>query len=151
MNMAIKGAKKGIDWEGVDWSRQDVEIALEVGCTREAVRQKRPEGVRADRYRKHTLPTVVDVIVGMETVGMSLEEVARRASCSKKHALKVLLDLGKEYARLPKGNSKYDWGKFPDNWKEFTDRELAVVIGVGNPSVVTQWRVRHGYRKNGEV
>ena len=41
-------------------------------------------------------------------------------------------------------NAKYDWGKLSKRqYRVLTDGECAELLGVGNPSVVTQWRSAH--------
>jgi len=137
------------DWSRVDWGRQDVEIAAEMGVSREAARQRRPEGVVAARHRQRTVATAEARIEAMDTSAMTLDRVAALAGCSRKHALRVLSGLGKAYSRLPRGNARYDWGRFPADWMGMTDKQIAVVVGVGDPAVVTQWRNRHGYHRRG--
>ena len=55
-------------------------------------------------------------------------------------------DGGRE-GRLPRGNARYDWGRFPADWMGMTDKQIAGVVGVGAPAVVTQWRNGHGYHR----
>ena len=136
-----------IDWSKVDWKRQDIEIAHGLGCSREAVRQARPEGSVADHPRQRTIPTALARLKAMDTSKMTLEQAGGLAMCEPRHAGRILRKLGKTYVRKPKGNSKHDWGRFPANWKSLTDKEIAMVVGVEDPAVVAQWRNRHGYRK----
>lgn len=140
-----------IDWNRVNWGEQDIELARQLGCSREAVRQARPEGRVAFRHRKRTIPTALARLEAMDTAGMTLEKAAGLAGCNARHAGKVLRGLGKAYVRKPKWNARHDWLKFPANWRELTDKQIAGIVGVDDPSVVTQWRNRHGYRKTGLV
>ena len=78
---------------------------------------------------------------------MTLDKAAMLAGCDSKHAGRVLRHLGKEFVRRPRGKSKHDWTKFPTNWVDLTDKQIAEVVGVGDSAVVAQWRNRHGYRK----
>jgi hypothetical protein len=43
---------KNIDWNSLDWSKRDIDLSREIGCSREYVRQKRVELVPRDRYQK---------------------------------------------------------------------------------------------------
>lgn len=82
---------------------------------------------------------------------MTLPELARVAGCKERRVAVVLQGMGRGYRRRPRGNAVYDWTKFPVNWAELTDKELAVIVGADNPAVVTQWRNRHGYSKKQSV
>lgn len=138
------------NWKLIDWTRQDVVIALAEGVSRERVRQARKThggGVVPSGYRRHTSGTVRDKLEGVSSSSMTLSELAEKGGCGEVHVAGVLRELGKEYKRLPNGNARYDWGKFPVGWEGMTDREIGEVVGVGNPAVVTQWRNRHGYSR----
>lgn len=137
------------DWTRVDWGLQDVEIARGMGVTRQAVHQRRPEGSVAARKRRRVVPTAMARIEAMDTSGMELPRVALLAGCTERHAMKVLSGMGKAYRRRPRGNARYDWGRFPEGWRRMTDKQIAAEVGVGDPAVVTQWRNRHGYRRRG--
>jgi hypothetical protein len=143
------GRKTKVEWGKVDWSKQDVELAAIHGCSRERVRQMRPEGVVADGYRQRTGVTAEQRIARMETEGRTVEEVARAAGCGKAYARVAMKRAGKGYRHLPKGRARYDWALLPANWRELTDKAMAGMVGASSPAVVTQWRVRHGMRKRG--
>lgn len=140
-----------VDWSAVDWSRQDVEIASAVGRSRERVRQARIEmgKARPRRYRRRTAVTAAERIAWMETARGTIPEVARIAGCGEEHAYSLLRGMGKGFRRRPRGCSKYDWSRIPPDWVGRTDKELAGLVGVKDPSVVAQWRIRHGMRKRG--
>ena len=142
-----------INWVKADWSLQDVEIARELGCSRERVRQARldPEigkGVQPLRFRKRTTITAESRLSLMDTTGMTLDKVADLAGCKEQRAALILRKLGKGYRRRPRGAATCDWSKFPGDWLLRTDKEIAVLVGASVPAVVAQWRNRHGYRKN---
>lgn len=165
MKAEAKMAKLGIpfthhsqryDWGKVDWVNQDIVIANDLGCSRERVRQARLEygrGIKSGKYRARLAGSPLrDRLAVMDTDGKTLKELAKEigASESSMAYLRVLLkELGKGYRRKPRGNARYDWGKFPINWKDLTDKEIADIVGVENPVVVTIWRNRHGFKKNG--
>ena len=148
-----------VDWAKADWTKQDVVLAVELGCSRQRVFQVRAElvksgkldGVEPDGYRTRTTGTAANEIAKGEWSGKTVPEVALEAGCSEGHAGLLLRKAGKAYKKRPKGNSRYDWGKMPSNWKDLTDKEIAVIIGASSRVVVTQWRVRHGMRKRGET
>jgi hypothetical protein len=137
------------DWGKVDWGQQDVFIASLMGCSREAVRQARVRlGVGAARTPRARTVTVEGELKGLETEELTLSEVAGKIGYSEKHIGVVLGRMGKCFKRR-KGRAWHNWGLFPANWEEMTDKEIGLVVGVDEPCVVTQWRNRHGYRKNG--
>jgi hypothetical protein len=57
--------------------------------------------------------------------------------------------LGQGFRRRPRDNARHDWTRFLADWAERTDKEIAAVVGIGNPAVVTHRRNRHGFRKRG--
>ena len=146
------GRKAKVNWKAVDpgiWLRQDVQVAAELGVSRERARQMRPEGLRPSGYRRRTCVTASQRIAAMDCVGKTIGEVARVAGCGEAYAGVALRKLGKGYRRLPKGRARYDWGLMPANWRELSDKVMAGMVGASSPAVVTQWRVRHGMRKRG--
>lgn len=139
-----------VDWVGADWAEQDVVLASRYGVSRERVRQARIRhggGARSPRHRKSTGDTAASRLEGMDTEGMTLEEVAIAAGCKGQYASVTLRALGKGFAKGRNGNARYDWGKFPVGWEGMTDKEIGEVVGVGDPAVVAQWRNRHWYVK----
>lgn len=136
-----------LDWSHIDWKMQDVEVARMLGCSREAARQARPVGKVSLRHRKRTVPTALAWLEAIDTSGMTLEKAALLAGCEPKYAGRVLRRMKKAFIRMPKWNAKHDWSRFPGNWRELTDKQIAAVVGVDDPAVVAQWRNRHGYRK----
>lgn len=143
--------KSKINWDDIDWDKQDVELSVELGVSRERVRQVRVEkgGGQSSGYRHHVGVTAEDRIGAMVTDGKTVEEVARGAGCGEAFARVVMKRLGKVYKKLPKGNSRYDWDLVPLNWEELTDKVIAGMVGASSPAVVTQWRIRHNMRKRG--
>lgn len=145
------GRKSNIDWGSADWGKRDVDLAQEFGCSRERVRQVRKafgEG-RSPMWHKRT-GTAAERIVGLETKGMTPEEVAKVAGCSEAYAKGVMESVGKGWVVPPDGRCvwKYQWGSItPVMWQKMTDKEVAKKLGVGNAMVVTQWRRRKGIMK----
>ncbi len=142
----IMGQNGKIDWASVDWSQQDVVLAGKLGVSRERVRQVRPKGMAASTPRKRRGVTAVQRLAMMDVSGKTLEEVARAAGCSQWYARTALRSLGKPYRKARK-DAKYDWGLFPEGWRAMTDKEIATIVGVPNPTVVTVWRLRRGLRR----
>ena len=136
-----------VEWGGVDWSKQDIEISRLLGVSRERVRQVRPQGKKALHFRQRTGDTAIKSIALMDTEGKTVAEVAADAGCGIVYARTTMNDEGKEYRHLPRGNIKYDWTLLPKNWKKLTDKVMAKVVGAKNPAVVAQWRLRHGMHK----
>jgi hypothetical protein len=103
-------------------------------------------GVKPQGYLRRG-DTAEEKLRDVDTTKMTLEQVAKKAGCGAQRALAVLRGLGKTYRKLPKGNAKYRWNRFPKNWKELTDKEIGKLVGCTNAAIVTQWRNRHGYLK----
>ena len=139
--------KVKVDWEAVDWRKQNAELVAELGVSKQRVNQMRPLGSKPDGYRRHIGSVVEDSIAVMATVEMTAEQVGKAVGCSEAYAGVVMRKLGKSYMRKSKWNSKYDWSLFPRGWKSMTDKEIAVLVGASVPAIVTQWRIRHGMRK----
>ena len=142
-----------IDWSKADWDKQDMALSLEYGCSREAVRQARIRngGGKALRPRQRVLPGTREHLASLDTSGMDLKQLAVLVGCSERRVADLLKGLGKTFKRRPKGNALYDWGKIPMDWAMRTDKELAAIVGVPSPAVVTQWRNRHGMKKASHV
>lgn len=141
-----------VDWSRADWRKQDVALAAELGCSRERVRQARSDprfgnGAGSPRHRRRTSVTPMDRLAAMDTDGRTLPELARLAGCGIRNAAMLLRRLGRGFRRRPRGNARHDWARFPADWPDRTDKEIAAIVGIGNPAVVTQWRNRHGFRK----
>jgi len=145
------GRKAKVNWSAVDWGWQDVQLAEKHGVSRERVRQVRKDSgaTLPLAYRKRTGVTASQRIMAMETDGKTLSVIARAAGCGEAYAAVELRKAGKKYRLLPKGNAKYDWSLIPSDWMDRTDKEMAEIIGASGPAVVTQWRIRHGLRKQG--
>jgi hypothetical protein len=147
--MSKQGKLDKIDWSRVDWGQQDITLAVQNGCSREAVRQARNRlrGGAALTPRQRTVPTSLDKLRDIDTSGLTLPQLAVLTGCKHRQIVDSLNILGKTYVQRPKGNAKYDWSKFPKDWVLRTDKDIAILVGVANPAVVTQWRIRHGYSK----
>jgi hypothetical protein len=76
--------------------------------------------------------------------------LAATAGCDVHRAGKLLRELGKKFKRRAQGGQIYNWGRFPENWRELTDKEIAALVGAKYGDIVAQWRARHGYIR-GEV
>jgi hypothetical protein len=142
--------KAKIDWSQADWILQDVVLASQFGCTREAARQARVKhgnGVIPDRLRKRTGETIATHLAAMNTAEMTLDQLSEAVGCKEQYVAVVLKSLGKTFKCRPRGNAKYNWEKIFNIWRKKTDQELADIVGAKNPAVVAQWRNRHGYRK----
>lgn len=138
-----------VNWQVVDWSKQDVELAVEHGISRERVRQVRQAqgGGKPVGYRKRTADTAEDKLVGIETSDKTLPELATLVGCNCRRVAVLLRGMGKSFLRRKNGKAKYDWSKLPEDWESRSDKELAKLMGVGNSAVVATWRHRHGSRR----
>jgi len=141
-----------IDWSKADWQKQDIELAKQYGCSREAARQARNRchGGKALQPHKWLVQGARDRLALIDTAGLELPELASMAGVSERRVADLLKGLGKTFKRRPKGNALYDWSKMPSDWANRTDKELAELVGVPNPDVVTIWRYRHGMKKVSE-
>ena len=147
--------RKPVPWKLVDWRRQDIELARGLGVTRECVRVARKRhggGVVASSHRCRTGSTVLSDLLKMGLAGIrvkTLPELSSSTGWSIQSISEALRGMGWACKKRPRGNSKYDWGKFPTDWELKTDKEIALEMGVGLASVVTMWRNRHGFRRFG--
>jgi hypothetical protein len=139
--------KKNIDWDKVDWNKQDIELSKLFGVSREAVRQARlRHGKRSLTPWKRTVPIAETILMNIDSSDMTLSELAKAAGCQERRVKHLLSKIGKTYQQEDKIRGIYDWSKFPaEQWRDKTDKQLAVIIGIDNPVIVTQWRKRHGY------
>jgi hypothetical protein len=137
-----------VNWDKADWKKQDIVLAKEYGVSREAVRQARlRHGQKALTPWKRTCNTVGSILKEVDTSDKTLTELAPIVNCQERRVSEVLKGMGKDFKHKPRGGAIYDWTKFPEDWMCKTDKELAVIIGVKDPAIVGQWRIRHGYRK----
>jgi len=138
-----------INWDQVDWLKQDIVLSRELGCSREAVRQARIrlKGGSPVSFHGWTGETIKNKLVDIDTTLYDISQLADKLGASKRHVATVLRELGLSCKSLPNGNSVHDWSKLPVDWWKKTDKELAVIIGVDSPAVVTQWRFKHGLNK----
>lgn len=139
-------AKVLYDWGGVDWSKQDVVISRELGCSRERVRQKR-KGLGRDKsphYHEHN-SIFKAKIMKLNTSHLNLKEIVNSIKCSKVYAINLLKKLDKSYCKVDgRVGGKYSWGGVDWSMK---DREVALKLGVPNVATVTQHRRRLGIFK----
>lgn len=150
--MLVMGNKFKVDWRSADWRKQDVVLAAEFGCTREAARQARNDprfgnGVKPDSFRKRTVVTATELLQAITTSEHTIPALARLTKSGEANIRVILKKLGKTFRKRPKGNAKYDWTRLPADWATRTDRALAAIVGASSPAVVAQWRIRHGCRK----
>ena len=146
--MNFKNNMSKVNWEDADWTKQDVVISRDLGCSREAVRQAR---IRFDiepsvNYRKKTYPTTESKLLKINTKKFTIAELSKMIGCHEHPLMAVLRKIGKSCKKSPR-KGVHDWSKFPELWYLSTDKELAVLIGIENPALVTQWRIRHGFRR----
>lgn len=134
------------DWGRVEWNKQDVVIARELGCTRERVRQKRILMGKGKSEHHHEHGSIFkQKVKELDTTSLTINDVVTRVKCSKAYAINMLNKLGKDYNKVDgRRGGKYDWGKA--NWA-LKDWENAEILGVPNPSTVTQHRRRLGILK----
>ena len=87
---------------------------------------------------------------GKQTAKMTREEVAKLAGCEAEYAEQCLRAASLPY-KIPEDQrwqTKYAWLSIThDQWMSNTDPEIAVILGVDNPGVVSQWRRRNGILK----
>lgn len=133
------------DWDMVDWKQQDIVIARALGCSREAVRQQRAvRGHKKSPFHRLHRNRCKPIILAMDTARMTVEEVAEKALCGRQYAYMVLHQFKKPYLRTKYRQTKYDWAKA--DWTK-TDAENAKALGIANPAVVTQRRIRYDIRR----
>lgn len=141
-------SKINADWEQIDWNKQDIVLSREIGCTREAVRQARNRmgKSKSKNSKLHTVNSAILKLKDVNTSQKTLEELSKIAECHGSRVSVILKSLGKSFKRK-RTETSHDWDKFPTNWESLTDKEIAVLMGVKSPSLVAQWRNRHGYSK----
>jgi len=156
------GRRARTDWSslmkgfrGVTWADRDVDIALAVGCSRERVRQVRGElsAPRSPRARSR-VGTMAESVAKLDVSRMTPADVAGKVGCTEAYVRMVLKASGRPHLRPPDGRRKwkYGWGSVtPAMWRSMTDAEVASMLGVGSPAVVTQWRRRRGIMKKPRV
>ena len=147
--------KNKYNWESVDWGRQDVEIARDFGCSRERVRQVRVDpkigmGRIANKPRGRTGDTATSVLSKIDTECKTLSELSDDTGYGEHSIGLVLNSLGNGFKRRTRGGQLYDWSKFPTQWREMKDKEIATLVGAEYPAVVAQWRKRHGHQRGGQ-
>lgn len=142
--------RNSVDWTTVDWCQQDVVLAKQLERTRERVRQarKRFGGQQPEGYRRRTSGSIRLRLAKTATEVMTLPKLSKHAGRKSETIRCVLKKMGKGYKRMPNGNARYDWSRFPAGWRAMTDKDIGAIVGAGNPAIVAQWRNRHGYRKN---
>jgi len=147
----MKKEKTANKWAAVDWDKRDVDIAKEMGVTRERARQVRNdlEMPKSPLWHKR-LATSKMAILALDTGNMTPKQVGKVVGCGSIYARQVLDQAKKAYGKSPDGRRKwkYAWGSVTQQeWNELTDAKVAQKLGVKNPAVVTQWRIRKGITK----
>lgn len=133
-------SRKGVDWGRVDWSRQDADLARELGVSRQRVGQKR----RELGYRRALSPH--DRRVGRVLADPTVRSVggwARVLGVSRRTAGRALADAGRaeEAARAGRRRLwKIDWDAV--DWSK-TDSQLAKELPVALSAI-------QGHRKRRE-
>jgi len=147
MRGVIKNNKNVFDWNMVNWDSQDVVIARGLGCSREAVRQKRKLLGKGKSLNFHKINvSIMNKILEMDTSNMKLEDIADKMGCSKFYVKNVLKENNKPFIVVDRRKGgKYEWAKA--NWDK-TDKKVALELGVRNTGVVTGHRRRMGIIKN---
>jgi hypothetical protein len=147
----MKKEKTASKWSAVDWKKRDVDIAEEMGVTRERVRQVRKDLHKPKSPLWHKrIATSKMAILQTDTAKMTPKQVAKSVGCGTIYARQVLDCAGKAYVKPPDGRRqwKYDWNSVTkEEWTGLTDAQIAQKLGVKNPAVVTQWRIRKGITK----
>lgn len=120
------------DWEALDWSKQDTTLALEVGCSREWVRQKRValKKPKAPAHRKPTRLSAQEqrfwAWLATTTPGQhTVRDAARAADASITTISKIARNNNLVFkARHTK---KYDWDSV--DWASTSNTDVAVLLG----------------------
>lgn len=126
------------NWDSVDWSLSDSDVAEQLGCSNHAVaRQRRLRGIpRVDgrgtspnRFREwHIAPFQAQLMREILTDpagSVTAEELARRTEQAKPRVYSALNAMRDKGAVLRKGKGRA-WSPFryyPGNWKKFGDLE----------------------------
>ena len=137
------------EWAGVDFDQQDVVIAKILGCTREAVRQKRNKlGLDKSPLWHKRQESMKETLRDMDTVGRTLKDLAKEVGCKPSYVMQCLAVMGKDYLRIDRRQPlKHKWHLA--DWT-MTDAEVAKALNVNNPGVVSQYRFRHGIWKRAD-
>lgn len=140
-----RSPRERADWEAVDWREQDINIARELGVSRERVRQQRakrgqPKALSSYERRLRTL-------INLDTSDMTIAEVAEHLGVAHHTARKGLNDIGRKAGdgyrtAYPTGlrahTWKHDWNSV--DWERQTDAEIAEQLGCSRPTVTTTRR-----------
>jgi hypothetical protein len=167
-------------WSQIDWRKTDEMVSCEIGTllTR-SFGKKRASGPNLSYVRRwralqdwlyqnqHVLRQSDDFrrrnsdarerIKRMETVGMTISEIAQTVQRNRKWVRRTLTQLGKSYKMIWKNNPAYRWhwdGVKESDWRKLTAKKISALVtdGQGNhPSVslVVSTRLRFGYRRHG--
>jgi lambda repressor-like predicted transcriptional regulator len=139
--------KAKFNWSNVNWLDQDIVIAKTLGCTKEAVRQKRNKlgKEQSPNYCKHNVE-LINKLLQLETKDKTLNELSSLIGYNAVTVRNILDKNNKKYIFVDRRKiGKYDWSKA--DWAK-TDREVANILGVTNRAVVTGHRRRLGIIKN---
>jgi predicted transcriptional regulator len=129
-----------IDWESLDWSKQDIVIANEVGRSRERVRQKRKSLGKPDSPHKHLhRGSFRERIQDVDTSFMTVREMAEMFDASRKTVRHTLWALGKSYR--PDGEVNEFLGEIHSLYEQgCTDYAIAKKLGLSQSVVSTKLR-----------
>lgn len=148
--MGKRGIPPTVDWTKVNWSKQDIVLAEDLGLSRERIRQMRK--VLRKPKPKHERCRRISAYIKLskvKTIKLTLKQIAKKYGYTEGHVRNVLERLGKGFfPEDRRTNGKYEWASITKKqWQSLTDREIAVKLGVENPAVVTLWRIRHDIYK----
>ncbi len=182
--------RSNIDWAAVDWGKQDIELAEELGVCRERVRQVRQgliddvlfrhfkaefkpdeemtkekrkrllsllreegEGARIKKYQAETSrrrrESIYVELEALPTEKMTLPEIAHQMGYTEGHVRNALKRMKRKWKHSDKRRmGKYDWDSITKSqWHRLTDKEIAKLLRIKNPAVVTLHRIRNSIYK----
>lgn len=134
-------------WKGVDWGKRDIEIARELGVSRQCVFSVRNDVLQKPKSQKmkHHLKSAYMVLKDVDTENKTLMELSKKYGYSYSHIWTVLLNLGKGWKKdESKYKTEYDWGSISaDEYLTLRNCEIARILGIDNPAIVAARRTRY--------
>jgi hypothetical protein len=148
--MGSRGMKSEIDWEKLDWKKQDVQLAKENGVSRQRANQMRKElKKRKAVHKRYRMVSAYSKLLTLNTSHMTLEELAKKFNYTEEYIGAVLERMGKKH----KPNDRrciggYDWGSITlHQFQTLTDKKIADKLGIKFPCVVAMHRKRRKIKK----
>jgi hypothetical protein len=121
---------KEVDWESLDWTKNNAALAREVGMSRERVRQVRIElGKPVSTGRAMGKALLKERVLACYSPELTLAEIAEKSGVSRDTARCALKEVGKKAKRSVR---KYDW--LAVDWAKI-NVEIARELGVTEPYV----------------